>query len=63
MMESGSNVPSHPTAPDADRDQLLADLYYYRAILRQAGGDEMAIYLIEMTIAELSPHSRVCGPS
>ena len=63
MMEADISVPSRPAASNAECDQLIVDLYYYRAALKQAGGTELAIYLIEMAIAELTLQSGVHGSS
>lgn len=58
MMETSSNRASGLLSPDAEREQLIAELYYYRSSLAETGGDELAIYFVEMTIAALTLQSK-----
>ena len=47
---------------DVEREQLIAALCYYRATLAKTPGNELTVYLIEMTIVELSaPPGQVAG--
>lgn len=47
---------------DVEREQLIAALCYYRAALAKAPGNELTVYLMEMTIVELSaPPGQVAG--
>lgn len=46
---------SYPPCPQ--RDELLVALHYYRHKLVEAKTDALAVYFIEMTIAELAAPS------
>lgn len=58
MMEKADFVSREVEIPDHESGEALAALYYFRSSLAKRPGNDLLIFLIEMTIVEVSSRSR-----